>query len=139
MSNIQHLFSQIKNGINAKIKIIKIESSITRSKLCINILTLLEKEGYLESINYSTNYKSKFLNKSKNLLIKLKYNVNGQSVISSLIPISKPGHKVYINIKTLWQIKSGYGTYIISTSKGLMTDSDARLLNLGGELLFIII
>ena len=63
---------------------------------------------------------------------------NNQSVINRLNLISKPSRRAYVSIQSLWNIKKGFGLYILSTSSGILTDTDARLLHKGGELLLSI-
>lgn len=100
------------------------------SKICINLLNILYKEGYIRG------YK-KILNKNNQIKIKvlLKYTYDNKPLIKKIQKISKSSKRVYISIKSLWKIKNGLGILIISTNKGLMTDNTARLLNCGGEII----
>lgn len=122
------LISQIKNGKQAGLKTIELSEPV--SKFCIDILNILYKEGFINGFYYKTNTKNE-----KKIVISLKYTRTGQNVINSIKQISKPGKRVYTSIKILWKVKSGFGIFILSTPKGIMTDFDARLLNLGGEVL----
>ncbi len=91
---------------------------------------LLKKQGYIESIQKSSN----------NLIeIKLKYNNNSKKpCINNLKRLSSPGLRIYCSYKKIPRILNGMGTIIISTSKGLMTDNEARMNKIGGEILFSI-
>nr|YP_010118008.1 ribosomal protein S8 [Phytophthora captiosa]QPN54019.1 ribosomal protein S8 [Phytophthora captiosa] len=116
---LSNLFSKIKNGYLAKkSKIIQ-----QKSKQSINILNILVKEGFIKS------YK---INSKNQLDIYLKYKKN-KAVLTHIKRLSKPGKRLYINNKDLYQKKKGF--YIISTSTGILTDLQAKKLNVGGELI----
>lgn len=116
---LSNLFSKIKNGCLVK------KSKITqqKSKKCIHILNILIKEGFIKS------YK---INSKNQLDIFLKYKKN-KSVIKEIKQLSKPGKRLYITNKDLYKKKTGF--YIISTSIGVLTDLQAKKLNVGGELI----
>jgi small subunit ribosomal protein S8 len=116
---LSNLFSKIKNGYLSK------KSKITQqySKQSINILNILVKEGFIKS------YK---INSNNQLDIYLKYKKN-KAVISEITRLSKPGKRLYIKNKDLYIKKKGF--YIISTSIGILTDLQAKKLNVGGELI----
>ncbi len=116
---LSNLFSKIKNGYLSK------KSKITQqySKQSINILNILVKEGFIKS------YK---INSNNQLDIYLKYK-NNKAVINEIIRLSKPGKRLYIKNKDLYIKKKGF--YIISTSIGILTDLQAKKLNVGGELI----
>nr|YP_010507808.1 ribosomal protein S8 [Phytophthora hedraiandra]UXG55919.1 ribosomal protein S8 [Phytophthora hedraiandra] len=116
---LSNLFSKIKNGYLAKkSKIIQ-----QKSKQSINILNILVKEGFIKS------YK---INSKNQLDIYLKYRKN-KAVITDIKRLSKPGKRLYIANKDLYKKKTGF--YIISTSIGILTDLQAKKLNVGGELI----
>ena len=118
---LSNFFSKIKNGFLAK----KYKITQYKSKQIINILNILIKEGLIKSYKVS---------KKKNIIyIYLKYK-NNISIISKIIRISKPSKRIYIKNKDLFKIKKK-GIYIISTSYGVITDLQAKKLNLGGELI----
>jgi len=103
--------------------------SIPSSKFRIKILDVLKKEGYI------SDYKSSSEDKGKNILsVDLKYN-NGMPVIKEIKRISKPGRRIYARADSIPKIQNGLGLAIVSTSKGIMTDNDARNQNIGGELI----
>nr|UQT68350.1 ribosomal protein S8 [Nothophytophthora sp.] len=116
---LSNLFSKIKNGYLAK------KSKITqqKSKQSINILNILVREGFIKS------YK---INSKNQLDIYLKYKKNN-AVITEIKRLSKPGKRLYIKNKDLYRKKRGF--YIISTSIGILTDLQAKKLNVGGELI----
>lgn len=116
---LSNLFSQIKNGYLAKkSKIIQ-----NKSKQSINILNILTHEGFIKS--YKINSKNK-------LNIYLKYKKN-KAVVTHIKRLSKPGKRLYITNKDLYKKKTGF--YLISTSLGILTDLQAKKLNVGGELI----
>nr|AZL93008.1 ribosomal protein S8 [Peronospora effusa]AZL93059.1 ribosomal protein S8 [Peronospora effusa] len=116
---LSNLFSKIKNGYLAK----KSKIVQQKSKQSINILNILVKEGFIKS------YK---INSKNQLDIYLKYRKN-KAVIIEIKRLSKPGKRLYITNKDLYKNKKGF--YIISTSVGILTDLQAKKLNVGGELI----
>jgi len=116
---LSNLFSKIKNGYLAK----KSKIVQKKSKQSINILNILVKEGFIKS------YK---INSKNQLDIYLKYKKN-KAVITEIKRLSKPGKRLYITNKDLYKKKTGF--YIISTSTGILTDLQAKQLNVGGELI----
>lgn len=119
---LSNFFSKIKNGYLAK----KYKITQYKSKQIINILNILIKEGLIKSYQISK--------KNKNIIyIYLKYKDN-KFIINQIIRISKPSKRIYIKNKDLFKMKKR-GIYIISTSYGIITDLQAKKLNLGGELI----
>ena len=110
------------------------------SKIKFNIAKILEKENLIKRVevinlhkgdNKNTNKASNF----KQIKIILKYNDQQQSVINSLKRISKPGLRIYVKGNRIPKVLKGFGLSIVSTSKGLMTDQEAREHNAGGEII----
>ena len=99
------------------------------SKLKVELAKLLKEEGFI------TDYEVKEVGKFKVLTIILKYDMNKKPVITKLERISKPGLRNYSKAKNLPKVLGGMGIAIVSTSKGLLTDSKARKENIGGEVL----
>jgi small subunit ribosomal protein S8 len=93
------------------------------------IARILLKEGFIR------NYKLIEDGKQGLLRIYLKYGEDKERVISELVRVSKPGRRVYVGRDELPKVKSGLGVAILSTSKGIMTDHEARKANVGGEVL----
>ena len=116
---LSNLFSKIKNGYLAK----KSKIVQQKSNQNINILNILINEGFIKS------YK---INSKNQLDIYLKYKKN-KAAINDIKRLSKPGKRLYITNKDLYKKKTGF--YIISTSMGMLTDLQAKKLNIGGELI----
>ena len=121
---IADMLTRIRNGLHAGHK----TTSIPASKMKVEIAKILKAEGYI--LDYSVEGETA---KDKVITINLKYDEEGKKVISGLKRISKPGLKVYAKSNDVPRVLNGLGIAIISTSKGLMTDRDARKAKLGGE------
>ena len=104
------------------------EVEIPASKIKLEIARILKNEGFIN------NYKVKKNNVQDIIVLYLKYS-GKERVITGLKRISKPGLRVYAKAEEIPTVLSGLGIAIISTSKGLMTDKDARKASLGGEVL----
>ena len=102
--------------------------SIPSSTLKLNILKVLKEEGFIADYVVIED------NKQNVIEVTLKYN-NNEAVIKGLRRISKPGLRKYTDAENLPKVLHGLGIAIISTSKGVMTDSEARKQNVGGEVL----
>jgi small subunit ribosomal protein S8 len=102
--------------------------SMPHSNLKEELIKVLQKEGYVGSYVVEEKDNFKFIN------LTLKYN-NSQSVITGLKRVSKPGLRVYSKAKNMPRVFDGMGIAVISTSKGLMTEKEARANQLGGEVL----
>jgi len=105
------------------------EVNVPASKLKVQLAKLLKEEGYI------ADYEVKDEGKFKVIVITLKYDANGKSVITKLERISKPGLRNYSKAKNLQKVLGGMGIAVVSTSKGLLTDRKARKENVGGEVL----
>lgn len=92
-------------------------------------LKILVDKDYLESYNVIEENNKKFIN------VVLKYDENGLSLIHEIKRVSKPGRRVYQGKDDIKRFKNGYGTVIVSTSKGVMSGIDANKANVGGEVL----
>ena len=99
------------------------------SRFRANVLEVLEREGYIRGFK-----KIALENNKNNFEIELKY-IDGEPVIKELKRISTPGRRVYTNVKNIPKVRQGLGVAIISTPKGVMSDSKARATNVGGEIL----
>jgi len=122
---IGDMLTRIRNGQMRSLNKISIPFSVFRSE----ILEVLKKEGYI--INFSID---KGENNKKLLLVDLKY-YEGQPVIREIKRISKPGRRVYSRATSIPRVHNGLGLAILSTSKGVMSDSEAIKNNLGGEII----
>jgi len=103
--------------------------SIPSSKFRARILDVLKEEGFISDYKFSSDKKNK-----GSLLVNLKYN-DGLPVIKEITRISKPGRRIYTKANSIPKIKSGLGIAIMSTSMGIMSDNNARLKNIGGEII----
>ena len=99
------------------------------SKTKLAIAEILKEEGYI------VDFKTVDSEQGKMIEVTLKYGPNGEKVIQGLKRISKPGLRIYSNAEQLPQVLNGLGIAIVSTSKGILTDKNARKLNVGGEVL----
>ena len=105
------------------------EVEVPASKMKVEIAKILKNEGFI------ANYKIKKHDVQDIIVLTLKYGEHKERVITGLKRISKPGLRVYAKTEELPRVLSGLGIAIISTSKGLMTDKEARKARLGGEVL----
>ena len=103
--------------------------SIPHSKLKERLADLLVEEGYL--LSYKVNQE----NQKKELVIELKYTEEGSPVLAGMQRISKPGKRVYMQSNGIPRSLGGLGTLVVSTSRGLLSDADARRRKLGGEII----
>jgi small subunit ribosomal protein S8 len=122
---IADMLTRIRNAIMAKHQ----EVTISASKEKMEIAKILVEEGYITSAELVDN------GKFKDIKIVLKYNQSGESAIQGLKRISKPGLRIYAGSNNLPKVISGLGIAIISTNKGILTDSKARKQKVGGEVL----
>ena len=118
------MLARIRNGQQAG------KSSIASpaSKLRMNVLEVLKKEGYIRGYELVED------GNKRNLKIELKY-FEGEPVIKTIDRVSKPGRRVYSAIKDLGKVRGGLGISILSTPRGVMSDTEARTANVGGEVL----
>lgn len=121
---ISDAFTIIRNAINVK----KEEALIPYSKLLLKVCEILKKKDYIE------NFKDIDLGGFKKIKVYLKYE-GKKSVISKIRKVSKPGRRVYLGKSAVPHVLRGYGTGIISTSLGVLTDEEARQKGVGGEFL----
>ena len=122
---ISDMLTTIRNGLSLSKEFVCTPSS----KLKLNVLKVLQEEGYI------TSFKENKIQKGiKEIKIILSY-INGNPSIKLISRISKPGRRVYSKLKDLPSYFKGYGVTIVSTSKGVMTDKKARISNLSGEIL----
>jgi len=103
--------------------------TVPASKMKIEIARILKEEGFIKD------YKVTGESVQKTIEITLKYGEKKEKVITGLKRISKPGLKVYVKNTEIPKVLNGMGIAIISTSKGIMTDKEARKQNVGGEVL----
>lgn len=122
---IADMLTRIRNALVVRHSYVEVPASQIKK----SIADLLVKEGYVTSADYVGE------GVNKQIKIVLKYGENGQKVISGIKRISKPGLRVYCGASELPTVLNGLGIAVISTSKGIMTDKEARSKNLGGEVI----
>ncbi len=123
---IGDMITRIRNAQMRSLSSVKIPNSKFRAK----ILDVLKQEGYIADYKNLSDEK----NKNNILSVDLKYN-QGLPVIKEIKRVSKPGRRIYARADSIPKIQNGLGLAIVSTSKGIMTDNDARNQNIGGEII----
>ena len=122
---IGDMISRIRNAQMRLLSKVTMPSSKYRAK----ILDILKQEGYISDYKLLSDSKTK-----GSLSIDLKYN-NGLPVIREIKRVSKPGRRIYARADSIPRIQNGLGLAIVSTSKGIMSDNDARMKKIGGEII----
>lgn len=122
---IADMLTRIRNAISAKHETVDIPASNMKKA----IAQILLDEGYIAS------YKVIDDEKQGVIRVTLKYTENKAQVITGLRRVSKPGLRIYSNVEDMPKVMKGLGIAIVSTSKGIMTDREARKQNVGGEVL----
>jgi small subunit ribosomal protein S8 len=117
--------TRIRNGVQANFTSV----DIPLSKLKVSVADVLKKEGYI------TDYHVDEQGVQGTLTVDLKYGPNNEKVITGIRRVSKPGLRQYKKSNAIPQVMSGLGVGILSTSHGVISDREARKLNVGGELL----
>lgn len=120
---IADLLTRIRNAQQAKLEVV----SIPASKQKIAVAHLLKQEGYIR------NYKCVRDMKQGVIKIALKYDDSGKGAITEIKRMSRPSLRMYVQAAKIPRVKNGFGFGVISTSKGVMTDRDARQQQVGGE------
>ncbi len=122
---ISDSLTRIRNAALRKQDVTK----LLHAKVVEAVLKIFQEKGYIESFNTVEEGNKKFIN------VVLKYDDNGKSVINEVKRISKPGRRVYKGRDDIKRFKNGYGTIVVSTSKGVMGNEEAHKAGTGGELL----
>ena len=125
---IADMLTRIRNANS----VYKESVEIPASNLKKSILDILKREGYI--LDY------KFIDDGKQGILKVNLKYKGsrrdkKSAIEGIVRVSKAGRRVYVNSRSIPKVKGGLGIAILSTSKGLMTDKEARENNIGGEVI----
>ncbi|HRG02264.1 MAG: 30S ribosomal protein S8 [Bacteroidia bacterium] len=124
---ISDYLTRVRNAISANHRIVEIPASNLKKE----ITKILFEKGYILNYKFEENEK-----KQGTIKIALKYNPTTKlSAIRTLDRVSKPGLRKYSGVETMPKVLNGLGIAIISTSKGVMTDKEAKKLNVGGEVL----
>lgn len=122
---IADMICVIKNGINAR----KTEVKFPFSNIKFDIVSIMQKEGFISKVE-------KIDNDNKPIIkVSLKYNELGKSVINNMVKQSTPGKRQYLAKQDIPKVKNGFGISILSTNKGVISGKDARIKNVGGEIL----
>ena len=121
---IADMLTRIRNALTAKHETVEVPASNMKKA----IANLLLEEGYIKNAEFVDD------GLSGKIVITLKY-AEGKSVISGLKRVSKPGLRKYAGAGNMPKVLGGLGTAIVSTSKGIMTDRQAKAANVGGEML----
>jgi len=122
---IADMLTRIRNGNKAKFE--KVDIPLSREKL--EIAKILKQEGYIK------NFKVLREEKKGMLRIYLKYDAQNRGIINGIKRISRPGLRIYVKSKKIVPVLNGFGIHIVSTPQGIITDRDAKKLNVGGELI----
>lgn len=122
---IADMLTRIRNGNNAKHEIVDVPASNMKKK----IAQILVDEGYIKGFDVIDDGKQGIIR------IQIKYGKNNERVISGIKRISKPGLRVYVNKDEIPKVLGGLGIAILSTSKGILTDKQAREEGAGGEVI----
>ena len=123
--SIGDMLTRIRNANSAKHDTVKVPAS----NMPKAIAQILVDEGYIKGFKVEDDGKQGIIE------IELKYGPNKSSVITGLRRVSKPGLRIYTDCENMPKVIKGLGIAILSTSKGVMTDKDARKANVGGEVL----
>ena len=126
---IADMLTRVRNALLAEHK----EVLIPYSRVKNEIIKVLKNEGYIE--NYEV---SKDLVK-KDIKVYLKYSGNGEKAITQIKRVSKPSRRVYVNRNNIPRINNGMGVSILSTSKGIITGTNAKKIGVGGEILCTVV
>jgi len=122
---IADMLTRIRNGIHARHQ----RADMPASKLKIELAKILKEEGYI------ANFKLAEDGKKKTLKVFLRYDADGESVISNIDRVSRPGRRVYIGAAEIPKVLGGLGINILTTPRGVMTGKNARKMRVGGEVL----
>lgn len=128
---IADMFTRIRNASAVR----KTEVLLPMSKVKFQVAKILELEGWIKKAEILPGSKEADRHNFDQIKISLKYKKNGQSQISHLQRVSKPGSRVYVNKEQLPNVLNNFGIAIVSTSKGMMTNKEARKQSIGGELI----
>jgi len=122
------MLTMIKNAYGRRHKRVSLPHSILKE----GVAKVLRSEGYLEDVKVVDDEKKK---ERKSLHLYLKYDNDGSSVISEIKRVSKPGCRIFRGVDKLGRIMDGLGVQVLSTSKGILSDRQARKERVGGELI----
>lgn len=110
-------------------RVLHAQTRCPSSKLKVAVAEVLLKEGFISGLSVEEN------DKKAELVMDLRYDGAGHSMIDSIQRVSKPGRRIYVGASEVESVRNGLGMSILSTSKGVMCDRDARAQNVGGEVI----
>lgn len=122
---IADMLTRIRNAINARKPTVQMPSSKEKA----GVADVLKREGYIEDYQVAE-YDGK-----NTLKVYLKYGPVGENIIRELKRVSKPGLRIYRDVKSMPRVANGMGTAIVSTSKGILSDRECRQEHVGGEVM----
>lgn len=122
---ISDSLSRIRNAGMRRLE----STKLLHSKVVEALVAIFESKGYIESFNVIEEDEKKFIS------VVLRYDEQGKCVINELKRISKPGRRVYKGKDEIKRFKNGYGTIVVSTSKGVLPNDEAYKVGVGGEIL----
>jgi len=122
---IADMLTRIRNGQRARHS----EARLPASKLKLAVARVLEASGYVEGVELSEE------DGKPTLRVGLRYRDDGREMIDGLKRVSRPSRRVYVGAQDVPKVRNGIGIAVLSTSRGVMTDHDARAQKLGGEVL----
>jgi small subunit ribosomal protein S8 len=122
---ISDMLARIRNAVVARHEFVNMPHSLLKQ----NVAQVLKAEGYVDDV------RSEDVAGKKRLVVVLRYGHNKQAAIDGLLRLSSPGRRLYVRHDRIPRVRSGMGISILSTSRGVMTDREARKQRVGGELL----
>lgn len=131
---IADLLTRIRNAVSNK----SAEVKIPHSKLKVRVAEVLKREGYVLGVTQSDSVPTDGMGPQGWLTVALKYGPDGEQVVNHLQRVSTPGRRVYKSASELKPVLNGLGITILSTSKGVLSDREARQQNVGGEVLAVV-
>ena len=123
---IADALTRIRNAAMRKLEV----ATLLHSNTVVGIVTVLLQKEYITGFKVIDGQNNK-----KTVQVELKYDDNDKSVINEITRVSKPGRRVYKNASEIKNFKNGYGTIIVSTNKGVITNNETFTANVGGEVL----
>jgi small subunit ribosomal protein S8 len=123
---IADMLTRIRNANGVKLKSV----DVLLSQVNFNIAKVLKKTGFVSGFNVKRDSNQKGV-----LRVYLRFSDTKEGVITGIERISKPGKRVYVKSQKIPMVLNGYGVAILSTSKGIVTDKEAREMKVGGEML----
>jgi small subunit ribosomal protein S8 len=123
---IADMMTRVRNANRMKFRSVNAQLS----RVNLEIVKVLKRAGYISGFDVK-----KDQNKKDILKIYLKYTDTKERIIQDLQRVSKPGRRIYVSSKKIPKVFNGFGVAIVSTPRGIMTDKEARLQNVGGEII----